>query len=494
MARGAARAAKHLGIYSFGAIARQVIGFLMLPIYTRYLAPADYGAVAMLTLLVSIFELVLGARFASAIPKFYYERDSLHARGTVIGTALAVTTVVSSFGALLIALGSRPLAEVFLADASMWHYVALYGVTLITVAIESYALVFIRLQDRPWLFMVASLAKLLVSLSLNIYLVVFLRLGVAGVVFSTVLSSAGFGLILGGYTLYQTRGWRIDRQLVKRLIGFSWPLWVGSLAAVYIGFANRFLIRYFGDLADVGLYDLAARFSSLILILVWQPFNQWWQTERFNQLRRADRGRPVFRSVYSLITAAMVVMAVGISLFADIVIRIMATSSFHSAAEAVPPLAFAAVLQQLALFNNVSFLASERTGLIAVLKYCSAALLTVLYIVSIPILGFLGAAYATLGAAVVMWVLTLALARRTYDISTRLNPSLLIVTFGAVIIAADTLFAHQSLWLDFLQKCLLAALLITLVLLVLSRDSSTREELEKLRSLIFSKLRIRVGR
>ncbi len=482
-------AAKHLGIYSAGAVIRQIVGFLMLPIYTRYLAPSDYGIVAMLALLISIFELVLGARFASAIPKFYYEHDDEKERGTVIGTALAITITASVIGALLIAATSRPLASAFLADIALWHFVALYGITLITVAIENYALVYIRLRDKPFLFMAVSLAKLVVALSLNIWFVVFLEWGVAGVVASTVLSSSGFGLVLGAYTIYQTGGWRISKTLMRRLIRFSWPLWVGSAAAVYVSFANRFMIRYFGDLSEVGLYDLAARFSSLVLILVWQPFNQWWQTERFALLRRDDNGAPVYRSVYSLVAAALVIMATGISLFADIVIRVMADSAFHAASLAVPPLAFSVVLKHLAMFLNISFLASERTYLIATLKYGSAALLTVMYIAMIPALGYLGAAYATLAAAFLMLLITASVAKRTFDVSVRLFPAFWFIAIGGAVVAVDILaFADTSLWVSAAGKGVLGLVLLAALWWMLERDPATREDLKSVRFALLARL------
>lgn len=484
-------AVKHVGIYSAGAMIRQFVGFLMLPIYTRYLTPADYGIVAMLTLLLSVFELVLGARFAAAIPKFYYEHDNERDRGTVVGTALAVTMAASALGALIIAGASRPLAEIFLADTELWAYVALFGITLVTVAIENYALVYIRMRDKPVLFVAVSLIKLVVVLTLNILLVVVLQWGVLGAVVSTVSSSIAFGLVLGIYTLVNTGGWRISRTLIRRLLRFSWPLWVASVAAVYISFANRFLIRYFGDLAEVGLYDLAARFSSLLLILVWQPFNQWWQTERFVVIRRDDNGGPVFRSIFSLVAAALSLFAFGISVFSELVIRVMADAAFHTSALAVAPLSFAVAMQQMALFQNVSFLASEKTYWVAYLKYGSAAILTVLYITMIPILGYLGAAYATLGAALIMLMVTTLTAKRVKDLTITLVPAFWFLVIGVVAVGYDTIFlSGLSIVIGGLAKSALTLVVLAAFIGVLWTDASTRVDTGRL----FRAVRQKLGR
>ena len=63
----------HASIYAAGNILRQIAGFLMLPVYTRFLTPADYGVVGLMVFAVSLIELALGVRLQWAIPKYYFE-------------------------------------------------------------------------------------------------------------------------------------------------------------------------------------------------------------------------------------------------------------------------------------------------------------------------------------------------------------------------------------------------------------------------------------
>ena len=70
--------------YATANIARRAVGFLMLPIYTRYLTPADYGVVGLLTFALALFEPIFGARLARAIPKFYLEVTDARSKRAVI--------------------------------------------------------------------------------------------------------------------------------------------------------------------------------------------------------------------------------------------------------------------------------------------------------------------------------------------------------------------------------------------------------------------------
>jgi O-antigen/teichoic acid export membrane protein len=80
----------HAATYAIGNIARRVVGFAMLPIYTRLLTPADYGVIGLLTFAVALFEPILGARLGWAIPKFYFEAPDGRGRRTVIWGALGL--------------------------------------------------------------------------------------------------------------------------------------------------------------------------------------------------------------------------------------------------------------------------------------------------------------------------------------------------------------------------------------------------------------------
>src|SRR5258708_5945686 len=107
----AGRLIKHSSIYAIGNISRQLIGFVMLPVYTRYLTPADYGVIGLLTFSVSLLEGVFGARLGQAMPKFYFEQEGQRERNAVISTALMVTGGVSLIMTAAVFIGRNSAAE-----------------------------------------------------------------------------------------------------------------------------------------------------------------------------------------------------------------------------------------------------------------------------------------------------------------------------------------------------------------------------------------------
>lgn len=401
---GRKQAAKNISIYAVGTIVRQLAAFIMLPVYTSYLTPADYGIVALLVLMLVLFELVLGARFVQAVPKFYYEKKQEKERKEVITTALVLTAAVSFISVAIIIYFSELIASLVFDSIEYSTHIKLYCIVLVTSALEGYGLTYFRIQEKPILFVMNSIAKLIVQLSLNIYFVVYLELGVIGVVYSAVMSSVVFGLFAVFYIIYCNGLW-FNKALIIRFISFSWPLWLAGLSGLYVGSSSQAYIKFFSDLSNVGLFELASKFSAMLGILIWAPFSQWWQTERFKIYQSEDKGVTVFPIVFNAMAIILSFAGLGIILFGEIVIRLMADSAFHSAAVAIPFLVVAKIFGELTNFFRFSFLVTENTLFMAYIGYGSALSLTLFLIVLVPIYGFSGAAIAIMiNNILVFWV------------------------------------------------------------------------------------------
>jgi len=76
----------HAGIYAVGVILNRAVSFLMLPVYTRYLLPADYGVMEILELTVDIVSIVTGMGILQGLFKFYYEVENEKDRKGVVST------------------------------------------------------------------------------------------------------------------------------------------------------------------------------------------------------------------------------------------------------------------------------------------------------------------------------------------------------------------------------------------------------------------------
>lgn len=474
----AKRMLKHSSIYAVGNLSRQIVGFIMLPVYTRFLTPADYGVVALLILMVSLIELLFGARLFQAVPKFYYDQDDEQRSRSVVSTALLLTSAISAVTVFAVIAFRNPVSGVFFGSSQYGHLVAIFSVMILTQALELYSLGFVRIQKRPWLFVGAGAVKLVLQLGLNIWLVVMLEWGVLGVAVSNAAASIVFSAGMTFYTLWHT-GLTFSREIAKKMLIFSWPLWLSGLAGLYVGSSNRYFIRIFSSLDDVGLFGLAAKFGTIITLLVWTPFSQYWQVERFDIYRQSNP-LPVYQSVFKMISMLLVAVGLGIAIFADPIIRLMAAPEFHSAGKAVPFLVFSGIFHCLTIFTNFSFLVKEKTSWMTYNSYATAVVATVFYFALIPVLGFIGAAQALLIAEVVQFLIAFYLAKRCYDMELSLRPLAIYLCISVVALSFSYDMHFEDLITDIAARVAIYGGSCLLIGAYLLTHSSIREFLGNL--------------
>lgn len=430
------KALTHSSIYAAGTILRQLAGFIMLPIYTRHLSPEDYGTVGFIIFFIGIMEIFLGARLVQSVHKYYHETDNIDIQNNLVSTALLTTAAISIVSNGILIAFADLIAETFLGGTQNTTIFILLSFTLTTLAIEGYGLTYLRLQDKAIAFVAISLIKLIVQLSINVWLVVYLETGVLGVAISSAVSNILFAIALGIYVLKNT-GINFTFITSKKLMLFCWPLWVGSIAGIYIGSSNRYFIQEFSSLNDLGLFELAVKFSAILSMLFWQPFAQYWEVEQF-KIYKANPNSQVFNTALRGISTLLILASSGISIFSPLIIELMSAPSFHKAQSAVPFLTGAAFFSCLTIFCNFSFLVSSQTKKISQNLYATAIVLSILFFICIPRWGFVGAAAAMLGTEAFRFILTFIRAKKAANIHLKLSYSLTLFAAAATAVIATS--------------------------------------------------------
>lgn len=421
---------KHSTIYAIGNVSRQLIGFVMLPVYTRYLTPADYGVIGLLTFAMSLLEGMFGARLGMAMPKFYFEQPEQRERDAVISTALLVTGGASLLVALTLTFTRDWSSALLFGTRSYSAVLGIFCFTLLTSALEGQSLVYMQIQSRPQLYVIINLAKLVTQFTFNIVFVVYLKWGVMGIAISSISSSGLFALGLSLYSFAHT-GLKWSTRLAREMIIFSWPLWIAGIASLYSASAGRYYIRIFSSLTDVGFYELGAKFAGILTLLVAQPFSRFWDIERFNHYKKPNNAE-IFRGVFQLYATILVLTALGISLFAEPVVRVMAGPDFHDAYKAVPFITLSALVHCLTDYCNFSFLVTSKTSWITKNFFAAAVAVTVFYLILTPPLGFVGAAIAMLLAETAQFIYMQRAAKKLFDMQIHMRPLTAIVAIAAV--------------------------------------------------------------
>jgi len=388
----------------FGDILRRGVSLIMLPIYTRYLTPADYGVVELLSMLLDVAAIIFSARAGQAVFRFYCTAKTDDHKKGVIASALFLSAAMGGLGALAVIIFSGPLAISVFSDVGYKTFISLFAITLFLGPLIDIPLIHIRAQQKPWLFLFFSLAKLTLQLSLNIYFVVFLELHVEGVIYSAVISGIIMAAVLTGYSLSKT-GFKATTAITRTLFSFSLPLKIAALGSFYMTFGDRYILNIYTDLTQVGIYSLGYKFGFVLLLLTWDPFQKMWDAEKY-EIFKNDDARHIYQKVFIYISSILIFIGLCISLFTKDLLRVMADPSFLDAYKIVPIIVVAYIFQAWTRYCNMGILLKNKTMQIAYGEMVGVIVITMAYFTLIPLYGIYGAAWSTVAgfAARFYWI------------------------------------------------------------------------------------------
>jgi O-antigen/teichoic acid export membrane protein len=429
--------AKKTGTYAVAGVAGRAIGIVLLPVYTRFLSPADYGVMELLDLTVNLVSLLLGARLGQAIFYFYFaaegerEADVQQERDTCVSTALACSILCGIPCASLSLVFAPSLSRLIFGTAQYSHYLGLVflGFGLSLPAEVGYCC--LRAYGDSKRFAAVKLISQLAAAILAVTFLVFFHAGINAMLAASIIGLAAAGAYVTWHLLRPMR-LSIDARLMMRLIRYSMPLGVSGLAVFLIHYGDRFLLRPRISLAELGIYSLAYKMGMLVSFCH-APFVLHWNAQICEIGNRRD-GRKTFVKSYTWLAAGLSVVLVGLSVFAAPCLRLLTPPGFYGAASMVPWIAVAYLLRALGAHVQSLFTLAGKPGLEARVNCVGSAACVAGYILLVPPFGVWGAIAATLVGFTVILIYGSMVARRVvpYTLEYGTLAKIAISTAGAV--------------------------------------------------------------
>ncbi|AZZ92994.1 hypothetical protein EUZ85_20570 [Hahella sp. KA22] len=400
-------------IYGLGTIIRSLASFLLLPIYTQYLLPSEYGVIELLGMLVDLAGIFFGARIGQAFLRYYGLANTDNEKYQVTGSALGMTCGMHLLAVLTLISLSGPISELLFGSSDFKTLVQLYSLNMLLGALMEIPFAYLRANGKALKFLGYSVLRLTLQISFNLFFLIYLEMGVYGAVYASVIafSLAALGLTLGVVgELKPEFKW----ETAKSMLGFSFPIIIAALSMFFITYSDRYFISAFLDLDSVGIYSLAYKFGFMLFALGWTPFLNMWDAEKY-RIYKDQESHYLFDAVFRVVSGILVYMAFGIALWLPVVLRFMSDENYWGAASIAPIVLIAYVLLAWTNYCNLGFFTEGKTGRFGWISVVTAIFCVLGYWVSIPKYGMYGAAWVTVLAFLVRFLLIHHFAKRHFD-------------------------------------------------------------------------------
>lgn len=427
-------------IYAIGNFGTKVLNFLIIPLYTYYLAPDAMGEYDLLITLVSLLIPILTVQIGDSVYReLISDRYIVSSRNAIINMAYKI--LISDILLTLIGSGVFYLF-------TRYKYIPYFIVIMAGNSLFSILQKTLRGFHRQKLFAISGLIYTIVFLTLNVLLICLLHLGIEGMLLSNSIayfSGAIFILI----TEKQTRpsfafGLKAPflSSFQKQMLKYSIPLIPNQLNWWIMNSSDRFIIKLFLGNAANGIYAISYKFPTM-LQSIFSLFTNAFQdisvgeentTEApklssidMAQENSADNVSASFSQgqyytqifdQYSIFVLTTVIFAIPIS---KIYIRYFMDPAYHEAAYYIGFLYLGCVFQSFAAYYGVGYLKLKKTAGASSTSIYGALINIVVNIIFIRFLGLYAAAISTAIGFAVMWIIRVIQIGKKLEINLRIS-------------------------------------------------------------------------
>lgn len=420
---------RNSAVLGFGALIQRFLQLLLLPIYTRYLTPDDYGLISVLLVLAIAVNTLCELGLTNGISRYYfYAENEGVSQDTIVWSGFWYMLIASIIAAAGLIVLQRPVSELLFGTPDHGYLVALTAVQVLALSVASASRTLLQMDERMSSLNVWLLIEVLVSVSAGLLLVVVADRGVTGAIEAQVLGMVVPAVVfLRGTMLRFAR--KFSMAMLKKQLAFSLPLVAGIFAFWFIDSSDRYILNHYLPLEETGLYDMGYKLGTTILIVV-SSFTSAW----IPYYHRSGKGQAVVDDALKaslLITGlAVVLLAVG----SPLMLRILTAERFHGAYTVVPMVVLAYVLKLPYLLFATGIQMKNRTGVLVILEIIAATVNVIGNLLMVPRYGREAAAVTTTIAYALMTVGSLWLVQRINPIP-KLSWRLHAVTIGMTTVA-----------------------------------------------------------
>ncbi len=399
-------------IYGTATILVRGVSILLVPVYTRFLAPADYGAIDILGVFSSFVTVLASLEIVQAMARFYPDTREPRERVQLASTALLFVLAALTAFLVVAELAADPLAG--------WLFGSRDSATIFRVAllaIWANGLFYVVQSQLRWQLMatrfaIASVAYTLVSMGVAVSLVAFAHAGVAGVFIGQLIGAAVGGALSIGFARDTYRPvFSLDRLI--SMLRFSLPLVPSSLGVYLTQYIDRIVITAMLGLTNLGLFGIGYRLASVTTLLT-LGVSSALTPLIYTHYREASMPTDLAR-IFRYFTGLALFITLGLSLFAREALTIVTTPAYVPGAVVVPLLTPALLLAGMYIFAPGLAIA-KRTGIMAGVNFAGAAVNTVLNLALVPAMGIAGAASATLVSQSLVFGIQMVFSQRLYPV------------------------------------------------------------------------------
>ena len=435
--------AKDTAIYGIAAVLPKIVNVLLVKLHTAKLGPELYSDNTQFYVYAVYFNVLLTYGMETAFFRFFTKLEDNAKVVQTAFTSILVTSILFLSGFLLFA----DSISHFLAMPKSYYIILVSILILDTLVVVPYA--YLRVTKRPVKFAFYRIFNISIYAILNLFF-----LWLMPILIEKSMISADFiaaynshpkviyifiaNLIASGFTfllflpIIKQFKLGIDKELLNKMLRYSWPIMVAGLAYATNENLDKLLLGRMIDKQTMGIYAGVYKVGVLMALYV-TAFRLGAEPFFFSQHKHKD-AKQQYAKILLWFTIFGAVFLVGIMTFLNIVVKLLIGRAVYLQALGIVPVILTAYLL-FGVYNNLSvwYKLTEKTRYGMILSVLGALVTIGFNILMIPKIGYMASAWATLAAYGTMTAASYFIGKKHYEVPYEVGKVLFYVISSGVV-------------------------------------------------------------
>ena len=450
MARDIKRLGKETLVYGTSTVLARLLNFCLVPFYTYYLAPGQYGIIATVFAAVALWNVVFLFGMDQSYLRFASDATDKNKifRQCFYGVGLNGLLLGS-----LVALLHAPLARLIGIPADTSFLLQFAALILFLDVLNMIAFTKLRLERRAWYFAGVRTASIIVNVLANIYFIAVLHKGIVSILWANIFASLASLVLLSPVIYSELRqhvSLSFDWKLEKDILSFAWPFVPSGLASLLVSVIDKPILVHLAGPEQVGIYQANFKIGVFMMLIV-SMFDQAWRPFFLAHAKDED-AKDTFARVFSYFVALAGWVLLGLIFLMPTLIQSHVLGNVHLIAPAywgglriIPLVLVGYFCYGLYVNFMIGPVLTKKTRVLMWITLLGAVVSITTNLLLVPRVGILGAGWAVALSYAAMAIALYHFTRRVYPIPYEYKKLALLALMGVAVFCTNTLLG-DVLW------------------------------------------------
>ncbi|MGV3558427.1 lipopolysaccharide biosynthesis protein [Larkinella arboricola] len=459
-------------IYTIGSFSSKIIRFVVFFFYTYFLTKGEIGHFDLINNTITLLIPIITFQVYDSILRWSLDSRSSKDLQVVLTNSLLIYLI----GVLIFTLFYSIYVLITKPSFSLEIYLLVIFQSLYQILQQ-----FARGKGENKIFAISGILYVIIFAIITVVGLSIYNLKLGGLIYANIgaliftITYIQFKININKYISISL----IDYELSKAMLKYSIPLIPNQLSWWLISAADRYLILLFLNMSANGLYSIAIKFPSILLMLH-SIFNMAWQEvsiKKFNSIDRDKYYSDIFNK-YSSIVLSLATIAIALS---KPLINILLENSYYECWQLLPFLYTGVAFQALSSFYGSSYAGSKKTKGAFYTTIIGVIVSFISNLILIPKIGLIGCSISMMFGYISLFISRIMWTRSLVNIKIHKKQFLIQVIF-IILVSMATISENKITLITNIISSLLISLylnkgtLITLFYNKIQKASANKKE------------------